>query len=79
MLFLYVEYQNYKDIMFPEQIIFLPILYDANRYNSTEVLCKLINNIFTSEGLRQSAINKYENHVVTFWKFNVDQMEDIGY
>lgn len=34
--------------------------------------CELI---FTSEGLRQAAIEKYGNHVVTFWKFDVNQMK----
>lgn len=38
--------------------------------------CELI---FTSEGLRQAAIKQYGNHVVTFWKFNIDQMQKIGY
>ena len=34
--------------------------------------CELI---FTSEGLMQAAIEKYGNHGVTFWKFNVDKMQ----
>lgn len=38
--------------------------------------CELI---FTSEGLRQAAIEKYGNSVVTFWKFDVDQMKKMGY
>ena len=38
--------------------------------------CELI---FTSEGLRQTAIEKYGNSVVTFWKFNVDKMQKMGY
>lgn len=38
--------------------------------------CELI---FTSEGLRQAAIGKYGTHVVTFWKFNVEQMQKMGY
>lgn len=38
--------------------------------------CELI---FTSEGLRQAAIERYGNSVVTFWKFNIDQMQKIGY
>lgn len=38
--------------------------------------CELI---FTSEGLRQTAIEKYGNHVATFWKFDVVQMKKIGY
>lgn len=38
--------------------------------------CELI---FTSEGLRQAAIEKYGNNVVTFWKFNIDQMQKMGY
>ena len=37
--------------------------------------CELI---FTSEGLRQAAIEKYGNHVVTFWKFNIVQMQKMG-
>ena len=35
--------------------------------------------IFTSERLRQAAIEKYGNHLVTFWKFDVDQMKKMGY
>lgn len=35
--------------------------------------------IFTSEGLRQNAIKKYGNHVVAFWKFDVEQMKKMGY
>ena len=35
--------------------------------------------IFTSEGLRQAAIEKYGNSVVSFWKFNVDRMQKMGY
>lgn len=38
--------------------------------------CELI---FTSEGLRQAAIKKYGGNVVTFWKFNVDEMKKMGY
>lgn len=38
--------------------------------------CELI---FTSEGLRQIAIEKYENSAVTFWKFDVDQMKKMDY
>lgn len=35
--------------------------------------------IFTNEVLRQDTIKKYGNHVVTFWKFDVDQMKKLGY
>lgn len=38
--------------------------------------CELI---FTSEGLRQAAIEKYGNSVVAFWKFNIDEMQKMGY
>lgn len=38
--------------------------------------CELI---FTSEGLRQAAIKKYGNHVMTYWKFNVNKMKELGY
>lgn len=38
--------------------------------------CELI---FTNEGLRQAAIRKYGNHVVAFWKFNVNRMKEMGY
>lgn len=38
--------------------------------------CELV---FTSKGLRQAVIKKYGNHVVSFWKFNVDQMQKMGY
>lgn len=35
--------------------------------------------IFTSEGLRQAAVKKYGSSVMVFWKFNVDQMQKMGY
>lgn len=38
--------------------------------------CELI---FTSEELRQAAIEKYGNSVVAFWKFNIDKMQKMGY
>lgn len=38
--------------------------------------CELI---FTSEGLRLAAIQKYGNHVKTYWKFNVERMKEMGY
>lgn len=38
--------------------------------------CELI---FTSEELRLVAIQKYGNHVKTYWKFNVEKMEEMGY
>lgn len=38
--------------------------------------CELI---FTSEALRQVAIEKYGDSVVTFWKFDVNQMQKMGY
>ncbi len=38
--------------------------------------CELI---FTSERLRQAAIEKYGNSVVAFWKFNIDKMQKMGY
>lgn len=38
--------------------------------------CELI---FTSEGLRQAVIERYGNSVVAFWKFNIDQMQKMGY
>lgn len=38
--------------------------------------CELI---FTSEELRQAAIKKYGSSVMTFWKFDVNQMKKIGY
>ncbi len=38
--------------------------------------CELI---FISERLRQAAIKKYGNHVITFWKFNVHRMKEMGY
>lgn len=40
---------------------------------------KKIELIFTSEGLRQAAIEKYGNHVMTFWKFNIKLMQKMGY
>ena len=38
--------------------------------------CELI---FTSEGLRLAAIQRYGNHVQTYWKFNVERMKEMGY
>ena len=38
--------------------------------------CKLI---FTNEELQKVAIEKYGNHGVTFWKFNVNKMREMGY
>lgn len=35
--------------------------------------------IFTSEGLRQTAIKRYGNSVITYWKFNVNRMKEFGY
>lgn len=35
--------------------------------------------IFTNEGLRKAAIKKYGNSVVTFWKFDIDLMQKLGY
>nr|DAF25591.1 MAG TPA: hypothetical protein [Caudoviricetes sp.] len=35
--------------------------------------------IFTSEGLRQDAINKYGSSVITCWKFNIERMQKLGY
>lgn len=39
-----IEYSTYENIMFPGSIIFLPILYDKQRYDSTNVICNLIKN-----------------------------------
>ncbi len=39
-----IEYCTVKNIMFPGTIIFLPVLYDTVRYNSTKVICNLIKN-----------------------------------
>lgn len=38
--------------------------------------CELI---FTSEGLRQAAVEKYGNHTVTFWEFCIGKMKKMGY
>lgn len=35
--------------------------------------------ILTNEKLRQAAIKKYGNSVVTFWEFNIEQMQKMGY
>lgn len=53
---------------------FTPIM-SKKLFNDLEK-CDLI---FTSEGLRQSAINTYGSNVITFWKFNTDQMKRMGY
>lgn len=39
-----IEYDTSKETMFPGEIIFLPILYDTVRYDSTKVICNLIKN-----------------------------------
>lgn len=38
--------------------------------------CELI---FTSEGLRLAAINRYGNMAQTYWKFNIEKMKELGY
>lgn len=38
--------------------------------------CELI---FTSEGLRQAALNKYGASIITYWKFDIKSMEKLGY
>ena len=38
--------------------------------------CELI---FTSEGLKQDAINNYGISSLTYWKFNVEKMKELGY
>lgn len=35
--------------------------------------------IFTSEGLKQDAIKKYGTSVITYWKFNIERMQKLGY
>ena len=35
--------------------------------------------IFTSEGLKQNAIKKYGTSVITYWKFNIERMQKLGY
>jgi hypothetical protein len=35
--------------------------------------------IFTSEELRQAAIKKYGTLVITYWKFNIERMQKLGY
>lgn len=35
--------------------------------------------IFTSEGLKQNAIKKYGTSVMTYWKFNIERMQKLGY
>lgn len=35
--------------------------------------------IFTSEGLKQDAIKKYGTSVITYWKFNIEGMQKLGY
>lgn len=35
--------------------------------------------IFTSEGLRQKAIERYGNCVQTYYKFNIERMKKLGY
>lgn len=38
--------------------------------------CELI---FTSEGLKRAASEKYGNSEMTFWKFDIDRMQKMGY
>jgi hypothetical protein len=35
--------------------------------------------IFTSEGLKQDAIKKYGTSAITYWKFNIERMQKLGY
>ena len=35
--------------------------------------------IFTSEGLKQDAIKQYGTSVITYWKFNIERMQKLGY
>ena len=35
--------------------------------------------IFTSEELKQDAIKKYGTSVITYWKFNIERMQKLGY
>lgn len=35
--------------------------------------------IFTNEGLKQDAIKKYDSSVITYWKFNIEKMQKLGY
>lgn len=35
--------------------------------------------IFTSEVLKQDAIKKYGTSVITYWKFNIERMQKLGY
>lgn len=35
--------------------------------------------IFTNEGLKQDAIKRYSMSSVTYWKFNIEKMQRLGY
>ncbi|MFR7559971.1 MAG: hypothetical protein ACLUVX_08945 [Lachnospira pectinoschiza] len=35
--------------------------------------------IFTNEGLKQDAIKRYSVLNVTYWKFNIEKMQKLGY
>lgn len=66
------------------QIVTKIIAHGFNK--STPIMSKKLFNdlkkcdlVFTSEELRQSAIKKYKGHVITFWKFNIDRMQKMGY
>lgn len=39
-----IEYCTSKDTMFPGRMIFLPVLYDKTRYDSTNAICNFIRN-----------------------------------
>lgn len=66
------------------QIITKEVGYAFNHY-SPVMSKKLFNElkkcelIFTSEGLQQAAIKKYGSSDLTFWKFNVNRMKEMGY
>lgn len=79
---------NEKDLILDNcvcyQIVTKEIGYGSNK--SIPIMSKKLFNdlkklelIFTSEGLRLAAIKTYGSQVVTFWKFNINRMEKMGY
>lgn len=35
--------------------------------------------IFTNEELQQAAIEEYNTQIITYWKFNITKMKELGY
>ena len=40
---------------------------------------KKLDLVFTNEELHQLAVSKYDSETLTFWKFHIDRMQELGY